>query len=149
MYVTKGNGNVNFEIKFHLLFEVCCLMDYFSKQNLIDISILYPLSMTFLEEIKDPPSYLLVINEVILFQNIFKKEKLKKLIWRKLISSNYQLISDKVNHDYTKGIEIQSDNITFIDWDTIAKSYKNIEGIHYEQSPYDCFHLSLPFLSNF
>ena len=141
LIITKSNNSLyESEIDIHQLLYIYIVVDRDGRSLLFffdHYQHLIPTDFTGFRKMYEDLSNLLVINEVILFQNIFKKEKLKKLIWRKLISSNYQLISDKVNHDYTKGIEIQSDNITFIDWDTIAKSYKNIEGIHYEQSPYD------------
>ena len=139
--ITKSNNSLyESEIDIHQLLYIYIVVNRDGRSMLFlfdHYQHWIPSDFTGFRKMYEDLSNLLVINDVILFQNIFKKEKFKKVIWRKLISSNYQLISDKVNHDYTKGIEIQSDNITFIDWDTLATSYKNIEGIHYEQSPYD------------
>jgi hypothetical protein len=75
-------------------------------------------------------------DDVAFFENINKKEKFKKVIWRKQQSPTYQILTTSYN-DYAVGFEIQSPRKQFINWNTTYNELEKSEHVFFQKSSYN------------
>ncbi len=74
-------------------------------------------------------------NDAVFFESIYKKEVLKKEIWRRIYEPTYSILNGDFN-DYDQGFEIQSPEREFISWKTTYETVENNTSVVFEKSPY-------------
>lgn len=79
-------------------------------------------------------SSLFDFDDDVFFENVNKRTKVKKQVWRKIYNATYQIL-DKSFKDYELGFEIQSPQKKFISWEETYENLKNTN-VYFEESPY-------------
>lgn len=75
-------------------------------------------------------------NDQVFSDHLHSKEIVKKEIWRRIRTRNYDIVESSQFRDYAEGFEIQSPDKEFVSWDTTYTKLAESRHIFLEESPY-------------